>query len=121
MAAIRKVYGPFHPELVSGGYDFHFFGIRDDHQMAKWVLRYDAETRTFSAFNVQIGNVGGRMMSHAIQRENINVSKMEPDRQAFVSGQQLTVHVGRVTDILRQHLKPEHLAMCAALSITKRK
>lgn len=118
MPGIRKVYGPFHPErhrLAQGEcIDFHFHGIRDDHSMAAWVLRYTASTRQFMAISRQIGEVGGPKMRSL----KIDVAKLPPDKEKFLCGEKPNVETGRITDILRRRLKPEHLAQCAALSMT---
>lgn len=130
MPGLRKVYGPFKIEakeafpLINGvlrndsTIDFHFFGIRDDHHMGIWVLRYTSRTRSFKAFNLPLGkDIGGRKMSAL----GIHVDRIEPDREMFVKGEKLPVMTGTITDILRKHLKPEHIAMCIALTITGRK
>lgn len=118
MTGIRKVFGPFHP-IDSGGksrrhIDFHFFGVRADHSMAMWVLRYDVNLRAFGIHSIPIGDVGAK------GREVIpDIGKAEViHKDAFLDDG--PIETGRVTDILRKKLRPEHFAMCTAAAILQR-
>lgn len=129
MPALRKVYGPFNPtptttRIKVGGQHkdttvsvtFHFFGIRDDHTMAAWELRFAVKDRKYHAISVPIGDVGGSKARDIVP----NIRKAEVvHKEMFIKGEHLPLETGKIADILRKKLKPEHIAMCTALAIKR--
>lgn len=122
MAIIRKVFGPFARDISDNAWAaeirWYFHGIRGDYTVAHWALVFDPKTRTFRATNIQIGQMVGRRnraVAKALPKDGIGE---EAHPHAWLDDS--PVKEGTVSEILKQYLSREDIALASALAITRR-
>ena len=125
MPIIRKVFGPFAPELVHPGQTFqelrwHFFGIRGDKTTAHWVLVFKPGTRTYSASNIPINDGLIGRSRKALYAEKINPIVKDETAHPDAWLDDSPVMEGRIADILKSKLSAADIAKATALAITRR-
>ena len=133
MPIIRRVFGPFHPEIVQEekldglrmiryqAMRWYFNGIRGDKTTAHWSLTFDPNARIFSATNIRIsdrmiGRSRTALISAGIKPE-VTSEDAHPDAWLDDS----PVMEGRISDILKSKLTSEDIAKATALAILKGK
>lgn len=97
-----------------------FFGIRGDGGMANWVLTYNVTNRTFNASNTGSIQLVGRSRKAAFDATGSADAGPVTDPFMFIKGDDTLTQEGKVTDILRNRLKPEDIAKATAASIASR-
>lgn len=125
MAIIRKVFGPFHPEVAHAGSSieemhWHFFGIRGDRSMAHWTLVFDPRKRMYRVNNNSItNNLIGRSRK-ALHDEKVSsvLSDTLVHPNAWLDDS--PVMSGTITSILKSKLSPEDIAQATALAIMRK-
>ena len=107
MITVRQIWGPFHPSTERLGSNvvmrWYFHGIRADHSMARWVLKYETGKGKFSA-----------------SARPFSTSKIpDPNQQdMFLKKPGGQIETGKVVDLLRKRLSPRDKAMVARAKIT---
>lgn len=129
MPIIRRVFGPFHPE-VHETYDqnvkrividearWYFHGIRGDKKMAHWVLVYDTGKRTFLARNIPLDAMVGsrnRTIARHLPKGGVDET-VNPDLWLDDS----PVMEGSVTEMLKSKLPAAEIAKATALALARR-
>ena len=116
-SGVRKIYGPFKMEPFENSarnkcIRWHFNGIRDDDQIAHWALDYDRSTNRFNvtSFALRTGYIG--------QYRCDPVKTLPENRGMFLGGEIPRIMTGKISDILRKHLRPEDHAAIARFRIT---
>lgn len=101
---LRALWGPFGREETRGcsQVDWHFFGIREDNTMGRWILRYEVATRKFKTFAQPMPTKPAC---------DCNIDAFVPHRPML--------HGRTFLDILLPRLSKEDLAAAVALSIRK--
>lgn len=128
MVMVRQVLGPFNPEeniqpYGSATMKWYFIGIRDNHEVAHWILSYDVDERKWNVANVPLGIHPGGVMS-AVTEELIKEGRhpaksIDPDM--FFQGSTVLPLVGdRLIDILRSRLTSADIAKATTYSLQRR-
>jgi hypothetical protein len=98
MAAIKEVWGPHKTTLYSNRIVWSFTGVRANGLHSKWVLTFYFDSRKFRTKHIRTE---------------------DDDRTAQLPGLARITNPmeGRVADMLRAKLKPEHIAEATRLAL----
>lgn len=109
MAKILKVWGPYGEDTSGFRITWKFSALLINGEVQGYTLRFDLSSRKFSV----------RPHSGAINRRYAE-SMAQKDLFALPEVQRAEPMKGRVTDILKAHLKPQHVAKATALALKVR-
>ncbi|TAA54596.1 hypothetical protein [Shinella sp. JR1-6] len=128
MVMVRQVLGPFNPEeniqpYGSATMKWYFIGIRDNHEVANWILSYDVDKRKWNVANVPLGLPTGKRMkalTEKLTKEGRDpVKSIDPD-MFFRGSTKLPLVGDRLIDVLRSCLSPADLAKATTYSLQRR-
>lgn len=135
MPIIRRVFGPFSPEITRGkkwnestrvaddvnvDMRWYFIGIRADKTTGHWTLVYNIETRKFQALNNKISDslIGRSRLGLVAQGIAPDVTTEDAHPDAWLDDE--PVMQGTITQILKSKLSAEHIARAMALTIMRK-
>lgn len=98
---IRKVFGPLKMTVKGTGISWSFTGIRENGDFCRWTLWFNASTRKFKVYRNSPKPGDEKLMTPGL----------------FPAYEHAEVRESRIGPLLREQLKPHHIAEATRLAL----